>query len=132
MKGIIEEKIIEYPLWTETEYWLNGQKLNAKPNSWGVINENKEHLYYLSSTEKEDLLLNKGFVGHYADDLINTEIQDKVFEILIEEKDSNGNSVNKRIKKSELKNRKIISEINPHTNKFYHPHQFAGISPWKE
>jgi hypothetical protein len=132
VKGIIEEKIIEYPLWTETEYWLNGQKLNAKPNSWGVINENKEHLYYLSSTEKEDLLLNKGFVGHYADDLINTEIQDKVFEILIEEKNPNGNSVNKRIKKSELKNRKIISEINPHTNKFYHPHQFAGISPWKE
>jgi len=132
VKGVIEEKVIEYPLWTETEYWLNGQKLDARPNSWGIINESGEHLYYLSIGEASDLVLNKGFVGHFADDLLNNEIQDKVFEILVEEIDSDGNNIRKRIKRSDLTSQKIISELNADTQKFYHPHQFAGISPWKE
>jgi hypothetical protein len=132
VQGIVKEKIIEFPLWTEIEYWLNGQKLDAQPNSWGIINEKGEYLYYLSSDESEDLALNSGFVGHFADDLTGTEIQDKVFEMEIEEMDSERNLIRKRIKRSEYKGQKIISEHNPQTKKYYYPQQFAGVSPWKQ
>jgi hypothetical protein len=130
--GVLEERIIDYPLWTESEYWLNDQKLDARPNSWGIINEEGEHLYYLSSGEKEDFALNEGFIGFFANDLLNTDIQDKVFEVEIEETDSEGLTTRRRIKRFDIANQKIISELNHNSKRFYHPHQFAGVSPWKK
>jgi hypothetical protein len=68
IKGIVEERVIKFPLWNESEFWLNGQKLDDRPHSWGPINEKWEQLYYISRGESLDLSDNPGFVGFYADD----------------------------------------------------------------
>ena len=74
---------------------------------------------------------NVGFVGFYADDLLNKEWADKVFEVEIKEFNTEGQECAKRIKRAEMSNKIIISELNQETGKYYHPHQFAGCSPWK-
>lgn len=129
--GKLEERVVQFPNWTETEYWLNGQKLDALPHSWGKVNTENDELYYLSSQEKSDLTLNKGFVGHFADDLLNTPIQDRVFEIEVEAFDSEGTRFVSRVKRCDAAENKVIAEINPETKNYFHPHQFAGVSPWK-
>jgi hypothetical protein len=131
VKGILKIKEVEYPLWTEKEYFLNGQKLRNKPNSWGEINDNGEHLYYIDRNEDADLEKNKGFIGFYADDILMKSWSDRVFEAKVEDTDRNGKRIVQRVKRSEIGNRKIVSEINENTGKYYHPHQFAGCSPWK-
>ena len=131
VKGKLITKQIKYPDWEEEEYYLNNQKLEFIPNSWGQINENGDHLYYIGSNELIDLCENVGFVGFYADDLLNKEWADKVFEVEIKEFNTEGQECAKRIKRAEMSNKIIISELNQETGKYYHPHQFAGCSPWK-
>jgi hypothetical protein len=132
VRGFLEERKIEFPLWTEKEYWLNGQKLDAQPCSWGDLDSNGEQLFYLSRQEKEDLFLNPGFVCFYADDLLNTPLQDKVFEIEVETTDPKGFKYSKRIKRCERKDELITAEFNKNTKKYFHPQEFAGMSPWKK
>lgn len=129
--GKLITKQIEYPDWVEEEYYLNNQKLEFIPNSWGQINENGDNLYYIGSNESIDLCENVGFVGFYADDLLNKEWADKVFEVEMKEINEDGTEYSKRIKRAEMSNKIIISELNQETGKYYHPHQFAGCSPWK-
>lgn len=130
--GTLEIKEVEYPEWTEEEYYINGQQLRNRPNSWGKINEQGDHLYYISRTEPEDITKNEGFVGFYAEDILEKEWSDKVFEAVVKDSGPEGEEARRRVKRSEIGNRKIISEINENTGHYYHPHQFAGISPWKE
>lgn len=130
VKGKVEEKQIQFPQWTEVEFWLNGQKLDSRPNSWGLINDQGEELYYLSRQEKSDLTLNPGFVGFFADDLLNTPLQDRVFEVEIEDTSDNGITFVRRVKRYMAAGFKVISEFNSKTNRFYHPHEFMGESPW--
>jgi hypothetical protein len=139
VKGKLEIKEVEYPNWTEREFYLNGQKLRNKPYSWGKISEDGEHLYYVSRTESEgltqeskDLTEDDGFIGYYAEDILEQEWSDKVFEALVEELGPDGEKIRKRVKRSEIGDKKIISEINDETGHYYHPQQFVGISPWKE
>jgi len=36
VKGVLITEIVNYPLWNEKVYYLNGQKLENEPNSWGA------------------------------------------------------------------------------------------------
>lgn len=117
-------------MWQEEEFYLNGQELDNRPNSWGKINS-LEHLYYISSNETEDLTLNKGFISFYADDILKEPFVNKIFEVEIKDIDKDGNERVLRGKRNKIGKGKIVSEINPSTNNYYHPHEFSGCSPWK-
>lgn len=131
VRGELKVHKIDFILWQEDEYYLNGQKLDSRPNSWGKINS-LEHLYYIASNESEDLTLNIGFIGFYADDILKQSFANKVFEVEVKDIDNEGNEFVLKVKRYNLGSRSIISEINPSTNKYYHPHEFAGSSPWKK
>ncbi len=131
VKGILKVVEVQFPRWTEKEYFMNGQKLRNRPNSWGKINEQGEHLYYIGSNEPADLSQNPGFIGFYADGVLKMPWADKVFDVYVRDKDEQGREIQKRVKRSEVNGREILSEINPSTGKFWHPQQFAGCSPWK-
>tara|TARA_R110001583_G_scaffold122569_1_gene273862 strand:- start:27202 stop:28608 length:1407 start_codon:yes stop_codon:yes gene_type:complete len=131
VRGILKTKRIDFKLWQEDEFYLNGQKLDSRPNSWGKINS-LEHLYYIASNETEDLTLNSGFIGFYADDILKQPFANKVFEVEVKDIDLEGNALISRVKRNKIGKRKIVSEINFETGKYFHPHQFFGSSPWKK
>lgn len=132
VKGILTEKISDFPMWKEKVFYLNGQQLENKPNSWGKIdNDTNEHLYYISYNEPCDLSLNKGFIGFYANDVLKEPWSDKVFEAEVIDIDDEGREITVRVKRADIGDRKIVSELNPNNNKYWHPHQFSGNSPWK-
>lgn len=131
VKGVLITEIINYPLWDEKLYYLNGQKLENEPNSWGQIDsETNEHLYYITSDEPSDLSLNSGYVGFYADDVLNEQWSDKVFEAEVIDIDQHGNERVIRVKRAEINGRVVVSELNPSTKNYWHPHAF-GNSPWR-
>lgn len=131
IKGKLIIETIEMPNWKEELYFINGQRLENRPYSWGVINDEGAELYYIDRNEPSDLSMNSGFIGFYADDILKMDWSDNIFEAIIEEIDNYGNVFHNQIKRSKTVGRKVISEVNPETQKYYHPHQFAGISPWK-
>jgi len=95
-----------------------------------IDSETNEHLYYIASNEPSDLSLNSGFIGFYADDVLNEHWSDKVFEAEVIDIDLQGNEIVRRVKRSEISGRIVVSELNPFTNKYWHPHAF-GDSPWR-
>ena len=118
------------PNWTENLYIINGQRLKSMPYSWGAVNESGDHLYYIDRNELSDLSQNSDFLGFFADDIVVMPWADKIFEVVVEDVDSIGNVIEPRIKRSQINGRKIISEINSETKKYYHPQQFGTSSPW--
>jgi hypothetical protein len=131
--GSLEIRVIEHPLWTEEEYYVNGQKLSSKPFSWGIVGEvegRRLELFHISRSEPEDLAKNSGFIGFYADDVLAQEWSDRVFEVEVEHSTDEGAS-RRRVKRSDVGGRRIVNEANPATGKPFHPQEFAGTSPWK-
>jgi hypothetical protein len=63
--------------------------------------------------------------------LMGTVYQDFVFEVETEELDDFGNQSIARFKRKDSLGKKVIKETDPLTGKFLHPHEFAGMSPWK-
>lgn len=132
--GRLDVRFIEHPLWIEQEYSINGQKLTSKPFSWGKIDESHGksiELFHISRSEPEDLAINPGFIGFYADDVLSQEWSDRVFEVEVEECCEDGNYT-RRVKRADVGNRRIINVFNPGTGKPFHPQEFAGTCPWKE
>jgi hypothetical protein len=132
--GSLDIQVIEHPLWTEEEYSINGQKLTSKPFSWGKVDEydgKSIELFHITRSEPEDLAINSGFIGFYADDVLALEWSDKVFEVEVEEHSEDGAYV-RRVKQSDVGGRRIVNAINPETGKPFHPQEFAGTCPWKD
>lgn len=127
--GKVQVERIRYPKWEEKRYILNGHELKSEPYSWGRIDDDGQHLYHISSNEPADLATNPGFVGYYADDLLAQPWADKVFEVVVEDFDSEGQAYPRRVKKSDVQGRRILSEAS--TNRPMIPQQFAGFSAWK-
>ena len=73
----------------------------------------------------------KGFVGHWADDLLNTEFHDYVFNALVIDEDDKGNEYHRTVKRYEMDNYSVVSETNEETGRLIHPHEYSGMSPWK-
>lgn len=132
--GRLETRLRKHPKWNEELFYLNGQKLFSKPISWGLIDNNEQgkvELFHISRDESEDFAVNEGFVGFYADDVLRQDWSDKVFEAEVLHEDEEGYSYARRVKISEVGERKVIARTNPQTGKPFHPQQFAGITPWK-
>jgi hypothetical protein len=129
--GKLVTKKITFPMWTENEYYLNNQKLDNKPVSWGMINNEGDELFYIDKNQTEDFALNTGFIGFYADDVLKQSFADKVFTAMVKEVDLQGNEYTMMVKRFEIGDREIISEFDPIYNKNYVPNVFAGVSPWK-
>lgn len=128
--GILESKIIQYPRWTKEQYFLNGQSLESKPYSWGIIGYRQGkpiELFYINNGEPEDLTKNNGFIGFHADDVLQKPWADKVFEAEVSEKDEQGNEITRRVKVSEINNHQVIFD----RNRPLVPQMFAGCSPWR-
>ncbi|MDN7134916.1 HNH endonuclease [Pseudidiomarina terrestris] len=133
--GELETRIRKYPKWNEELYFLNGQQLDSKPYSWGVIDSdehNHTELFHISRQESADLALNEGFIGFYADDVIEQEWSDKVFEVEVKTEDEFGNTFAQRVKVSNINGREVIRRTNPQTQKLFHPQEFAGTCPWRK
>tara|TARA_R110001592_G_scaffold243783_1_gene504849 strand:+ start:91306 stop:92712 length:1407 start_codon:yes stop_codon:yes gene_type:complete len=130
VKGVHEERIVEYPMWKELEYYLEGIKLDSPPISWGKL-ENGEELYHFAPQKGVDFSSMKGFVGHWADDLLNTEFHDYVFNALVIDEDDKGNEYHRTVKRYEMDNYSVVSETNEETGRLIHPHEYSGMSPWK-
>lgn len=132
--GSLEVRVVQHPIWTEEEYYLNGQKLSSKPFSWGAIGEDggkRVEVFHISRSEPEDLAKNSGFIGFYADDVLAQEWSDCVFEVEVEHIAGEGTS-RRRVKRSDVGGRRIVNETNPASGKPFHPQEFAGTSPWKD
>jgi hypothetical protein len=127
--GELEEKIIDMPLWKETEYYLNGQRLMSKPYSWGHINETEE-LFHIASNEREDLALNSGFIGFYADDVLEKDWFENVFEVMVESHDEDGSTFNVKVKISDIAGRKVVKKKDELGRPLV-PQKYAGCSPWE-
>lgn len=132
--GVLEVRVIEHPLWTEEEFYINSQRLTCKPFSWGIIYEvdgQSIELFHISRAEPEDLALNPGFIGFYADDVLSQEWSDRVFEVEVEDNRKSEPYI-LRVKRADIGNRRIIHTLNPVTGKPFHPQEFSGTCPWKE
>ena len=114
--GELAVKTIQFPDWTEEEYYLYGFRLRSRPYSWGVIEENdkKIELFHISGSEEAPLEDTKGFVGYWANDLLDKQWANKVFECYVWKEDGE-NRYPLRIKRSEIGCRQIKSEIKPAT-----------------
>jgi hypothetical protein len=129
--GTLEVKSIQFPDWIEEEYYLNGLKLQSRPYSWGEIGEDEQRieLFHISGSEEAQLEKTDEFVGYWANDLITRPWADKVFECYVWE----GEEPNRfpiRVKRCNIGDRQINSEINPTTGKWFHPHEFSGVPVW--
>lgn len=136
VSGILEVKNIDYPDWQETIYLLNGLELDSRPNSWGKIGENEQgqsiEVFHISGSEPSIFEHTEHFLGYWANDLLNQSWSDNIFECEVEAYDDEGNKYIKRVKRSEMKNNKVVNELNYETKQWFHPHQFAGVSVWKK
>jgi len=135
VSGVLEIKHIEYPHWKETLYLLNGLELESRPFSWGKIGENKQgqsiEVFHISGSEPNIFEHTRHFLGYWADDLLNQSWSDNLFECEVETYDEEIKYI-KRVKRSEMKNNKVINELSYETKQWFHPHQFAGIPVWKK
>jgi len=133
--GVLEVRTIQFPDWVEKEYYLYGLKLQSRPLSWGVIGHDKGEqqieLFHIVGTEDAQLEKTEGFVGYWANDLLNQPWADRVFECSVWE----GEELNRsptRVKRDKIGNRQIESEINSESGRWFHPHEFSGVSVWKD
>jgi hypothetical protein len=135
--GTLDIKNVKYPDWEENEYYLNGHRLNSKPYSWGVLEQKSDsnlsiELFHISSNEKVDFERMEGFVGYWADDILDQPWADRVFECYVKAIDEEfGSEYQKRIKMYKVNMSEIIEESTPHTKKWIPPHCFSGVPLWK-
>ncbi len=119
--------------WTEKEYYLCGLKLQEHPISWGVIEEvdRRIELFHINGAEEAQLEKTDGFVGYWADDLLTKEWADKVFECYVWAGEGSSRYP-MRIKRCDMAKYDIKSEINPETDRWFHPHEFLGVPVWNK
>lgn len=133
--GVLETKVIKYPDWTEKEYYLYGYKLKSRPFSWGKIAINSKNqpieVFHISGSEPSALENSEGFLGYWADDLLEKLWTNQIFECSVWIEDRQ-HKFTKRVKRSNMNDYKIENELNPKTSKWFHPHEFAGVSVWKK
>ncbi|MDG4717971.1 MULTISPECIES: hypothetical protein [Thalassospira] len=129
--GHLQIKKLQFSSWEEEEYYLDGMKLISKPSSWGVITPNtNEELFHIAGSEQARLENLKGFVGYWADDLLNQSWADRVFECEVKSDEHLNSTV--RVKRSKISGREVVRETSPEDNKWFYPHKFAGVPVWKE
>jgi hypothetical protein len=134
VSGVLEIKTINYPDWTENEYYLHGYKLKSRPFSWGTIGVDSENkpieVFHIGGNETAQLENSQGFLGYWADDLLEKSWSEQIFECSVWV-DEEQNRYVKRVKRSNMGDLEIHSELNPETKHWFHPHEFAGVPVWK-
>lgn len=131
--GVLETQIVKHPMWLEEKFSLNGQSISEKPFSWGIIESSDKgdvELFHISRQEGQDLYKNSGFIGFYADDVMSYDWSDKIFEVAVRAESEYG-FYEERVKKCDVGEREVVSEVDSQTGKPYWPQSFVGTIPWK-
>jgi hypothetical protein len=135
VSGVLEIKNIKYPDWKETLYLLNGIELESRPLSWGKIGENEQdqsiEVFHISGSEASVLECSEGFLGYWADDLLEKTWTNQIFECSVWVENGQ-NKYMKRVKRCNMNDYEIENEFNTETGQWFHPHEFAGVSVWKK
>jgi hypothetical protein len=133
--GTLEVRKVTYPTWEEEEYYLDGYALLSRPNSWGTIDVDAGSelaLYHVSRKEPVDLSKHPGFVGFYADELLEQPWADRVFRVMAEKRDEGGNPYQDRVSAHEAREKvlRVVSELDE-DGRPYVPYHFRGSSVWR-
>lgn len=134
--GCLETRVVKFPDWEEQEYYLYGYKLNYKPLSWGTVGLDDKsgksiELFHIDGGVRAPFEDTAGFVGYWADDFVNEDWAKNVFECYVWE-DTEDGRYQVRVKIKDISDREIAEEINPETGRWFHPHEFSGVSVWKD